>query len=85
VRDVIAAHPADDSSEYMAVLCEGIGEHESQWFVWRTYFTNNRHGRLTFGQFGPQAPLSIEKWINDEITKRRWYKKLAPPKAQLKG
>jgi len=76
VRDVITAHPADDSSEYMAVLCEGIGEHANQWFVWRTYFTNNRYGRLTFGQFGPQAPLSIDKWINDQIVERGWYQKL---------
>jgi hypothetical protein len=75
VRDVITAHPAHDSSEYVAVLCEGIGEHSGQWFVWRTYFTNNRHGRLTFGQFGPQAPLAIDKWLNEQICERGWYEK----------
>lgn len=76
VRDVITAHPAHDTSEYVAVLCEGIGEHAGQWFVWRTYFTNNRHGRLTFGQFGPQAPIAIDKWISDQIAIRGWYDKV---------
>ena len=77
VRDVITAHPAHDTSEYVAVLCEGVGEHAGEWFVWRTYFTNNRHGRLTFGQFGPQAPLRIDKWINDEILSRGWCDRIS--------
>ena len=76
VRDVITAHPAQDTSEYVAVLCEGIGELAGQWFIYRTYFTNNRHGRLTFGQFGPQAPITIDKWITDQIFERGWYEKL---------
>src|ERR1700722_7333915 len=55
VRGVVTAAAASDTSEYVAVLCEGVAELEGQWFVWRTYFTNNRHGRRAFGQFGPQA------------------------------
>ncbi len=76
VRDVITAAPAADSSEYVAVLCEGLGDLTAEWFVWRTYFTNNRHGKLCFGQFGPQAPLSVEKWISAQIVDRGWYEKL---------
>jgi hypothetical protein len=76
VRDVITASPAADSSEYVAVLCEGVEELAGQWFVWRTYFTNNRYGNRCFGQFGPQAPLSVEKWINEKIEARKWYDKL---------
>jgi hypothetical protein len=76
VRDVITAAPANDSSEYVAVLCHGVGELERRWFVWRTYFTNNRYGKLSFGQFGPQAPLNIDKWIKEQIEERGWYKRL---------
>lgn len=75
-RDVITAAPAADTTEYVAVLCEGIGELAEQWFVRRTYFTNNRHGRLHFGQYGPQAPLSVDKWISAQILERGWYDKL---------
>ena len=78
VRDLITAEPAADSSEYVAVLCEGLGEVAGKWFVWRTYFTNNRHGKLCFGQFGPQAPLSVEKWISTQTVERGWYDKLTP-------
>jgi hypothetical protein len=78
VRDVIVAAPATDSSEYVAVLCEGLGELSGEWFVWRTYFTNNRHGKRCFGQFGPQAPLSVEKWISAQIAEREWYDKVTP-------
>lgn len=77
VRDVIT-EPAGDSSEYVAVLCEGLGEVAGKWFVWRTYSRSNRHGRLCFGQFGPQAPLSVEKWISTQIVERGWYDKLTP-------
>ena len=72
VRDVITAPPASDSSEYVAVLCEGVGELEGRWFVWRLYFTNNRYGKLSYGQFGPQAPLHIDKWISTQIEERGW-------------
>jgi hypothetical protein len=76
VRDVITAVPATDSTAYVAVLCEGVGELSTQWFVWRTYFTNNRHGRLHFGQFGPQAPLAVDKWLQTQILERGWYANL---------
>lgn len=76
VRDVISAPPAADSTIYVAVLCEGIGEHAGQWFIWRLYFTNDRYGRLAFGQFSPQTPMSIDKWLRDQITERRWYDRL---------
>jgi hypothetical protein len=69
---VISAPPAADGSEYVAVLCEGVSKLAGQWFVWRTYFTKNRHGKLYFGQFGPQA-LSVDKWINRQILERDWY------------
>ena len=73
VREVIKAPPAYDTSVYLAVLCEGVGELAGQWFVWRTYFTQNRHGRLQYGQYGPQAPLAIDKWLNEQILERGWY------------
>jgi hypothetical protein len=76
VRDVIKAAPAPDTSQYLAVLCEGIGGLAGQWFVYRTYFTNNRHGNLHYGQFGPQAPFAIDKWITDQIIERGWYEKV---------
>ena|ERR1051325_6981225 len=76
VLDVITAPPAPDGTEYVAVLCEGTGEHQGQRFIWRTYFTPNRYGNLAFGQFGPQAPLVIDKWIAEEIDKRGWYKSI---------
>jgi hypothetical protein len=78
VRDVITAAPAADTSQYVAALCQGIGELAGQWFVWRTYFTNNRHGKLHFGQSGPQAPFGIDKWISEQIIERRWSEKLTP-------
>jgi hypothetical protein len=34
---------------------EGIGEHADKWYIWRMYFTNNRHGKLHFGQYGPPS------------------------------
>jgi hypothetical protein len=77
VRDVITADPAADTSQYVAVLCEGIAEQEGQWFVYRPYFTNNRHGRLHYGQFSPQAPIAIDKWISEQIIQRGWYEKLS--------
>jgi len=63
---VISAPPAADGSEYVAVLCEGVSELAGQWFVWRTYFTKNRHGKFSFGQFGPQAPYP---WTSGSIDK----------------
>jgi hypothetical protein len=83
VRDLIVAAPTSDSSEYVAVLCEGVGDLTGQWFVWRTYFTNNRHGKRSFGQFGPQAPLIVDRWINAQILKRGWYDKLTPDSDQI--
>jgi hypothetical protein len=76
VRDVITATPAADTSQYVAVLCEGVAELAGQWFIWRTYFTNNRHGKSHFGQFGPQAPFGIDQWISERIVERKWYEKL---------
>lgn len=75
VRDVIKAPPAADTTEYVAALCEGIGEHAGEWFIWRTYFTDNRHGRRSFGQYGPQAPIAIDRWISEKIAERGWYGK----------
>lgn len=77
VRDVIKAQPEGDTTVYVAVLCEGIEEHAGHWYIWRTYFTNNRHGRLAFGQYGPQAPLAVDKWLHEQIVKQGWYEKAA--------
>jgi hypothetical protein len=77
VRDVITAPPGADTTVYVAVLCEGIGELAGQWHIWRTYFTNNRHGRLHFGQYGPQAPLAVDEWLQKQILGRGWYEKVA--------
>jgi hypothetical protein len=85
VRDIIEAKPADDTSVYMAVLCEGVGEHARQWYIWRTYFTNNRHGRLHFGQFGPQAPLAVDEWIQKQILERAWYEKVSVSSSAVVG
>jgi hypothetical protein len=78
VRDVITAAPAADTTVYVAVLCEGVGELAEQWFVWRTYFTNNRHGRLHFGQYGPQAPLAVDNWLSKQILERGWCERSTP-------
>src|SRR5438876_9781740 len=59
VRDVIRAAPGADKTEYVAVLCEGMNEHNGQWFVWRLYFTPNRYGERAYGQFAPQAQMAV--------------------------
>jgi len=45
VRDVITAAPAADSSEYVAVLCEGLGEVADKWFVWNSDRTEDERER----------------------------------------
>jgi hypothetical protein len=77
VRDVITAVPAPDSTQYVHVLREGVEELSGRRFVWRSYFTNNRHGRLHFGQSGPQAPIGIDKWISEQIVERGWYSRIS--------
>ena len=77
VRDVITAPPAADTSVYVVALCEGIGEHSGEWFIYRTYFTNNRHGKLHFGEKSPQVPITIDRWISEQIVERRWYENIS--------
>jgi hypothetical protein len=76
VREVITAAPAPDSSEYVAVLCEGVGELAGQSFIYRPYFTNNRNGQLHFGEKSPQAPIEIDCWIAEQIQARGWYRRV---------
>lgn len=83
VRDRIDARPTDDGTVYVAVLCEGLGKHTGGWFVWRLYFTPNRNGILHFGQYGPQAPLAIDREISNEIIARGWYDRFGEAKPAI--
>jgi hypothetical protein len=78
VRDFVTAAPtADaDATEYGAVLCEGVEGSAGQWFVYRLYFTNNRHGNRHFGQNCIQCPLATDQWLTKQILDRGWYDKL---------
>ena len=71
VIDRIEAPPTEDGTVYFAILYRGLGQYTGS-FVWRSYFTLNRHGKRHFGQFGPQAPIETDRWLANEIAERAW-------------
>jgi hypothetical protein len=82
VRDRIDASPLPDGTIYSALLCDGHGDRHGQVFIWRPYFTPNRYGNLHYGQYSPQAPLEVDRWLAREIEARGWYSSLGAPKQQ---